>query len=180
MSALGTEGGNQHTKSVEIKRSQEQRDAWKERVDVGKIMSLMAEAAEGTRQVNPSQINAAALVLDRFIPRLSSTEVTERNELDSLRRGHLGSHPGAVSVGPYVATGASGSAGSGSERCARERHCHSARTYQGQRLRLIRLARCTHIQEVRVWRDRAVVLSGLTRSSPRFPPSRTIDPSFPA
>jgi len=73
-------------KGVESKRSADQRDAWKERVDIGKIMSLMAEAAEGTRQVNPSQINAAALVLDRFIPRLSSIVQTERNELDTLSR----------------------------------------------------------------------------------------------
>src|SRR5690348_17338501 len=86
MSALGTQGGNQHTKATETKRSAEQRDAWRERVDVGKLMHLMAEAAEGTRQVNPSQINAAALVLDRFIPRLSSTEITEVNELDKLSR----------------------------------------------------------------------------------------------
>lgn len=78
---------NHHTVAIEGKRSKEQRDAWRERVQIGQLMEdLIACYNDPTRPKSANQIKCAEIVLDRFVPRLSATEITEVNELDSLSR----------------------------------------------------------------------------------------------
>ena len=82
---------NQHTAAARDKRTQEQRDAWKEKVQIGALVSMLERHALGQakgrqKKVDPSRIKAAEVVLDRFVAKLSSTEITEVNELDTLTR----------------------------------------------------------------------------------------------
>ena len=77
---------NQYSKAVETKRSQRDRDAWKDKVDIGVLMRILSDGAIKGRPLKPTQIKAAEVVLDRLVPRLSATEITEVNELDSLSR----------------------------------------------------------------------------------------------
>lgn len=77
---------NQYSQAVETKRSQRDRDAWKDKVDIGVLMRILSDGAIKGRPLKPTQIKAAEVVLDRLVPRLSATEITEVNELDSLSR----------------------------------------------------------------------------------------------
>lgn len=82
---------NHHTVANQAKRSAEQRDAWRERVDIGNLMERLQAAAEGKegRELNAMQIKASEVLLDRLVPRLSATEITEVNELDTLSRDDI-------------------------------------------------------------------------------------------
>ena len=86
--------GNAHTAALKDKRSAEQRDAWKERVQIGALVSMLEKHALGEgkgrrKRIEPSRIKAAEVVLDRFVAKLSSTEITEVNELDTLSRDDI-------------------------------------------------------------------------------------------
>ena len=86
MSALGTAGANHHTQKRRIKRTEEQRENWADRVRVGKLMQMLEECAQGRVQLEGSQIKSIEVYLDRTLPRLSAVEQTEVNELDTLSR----------------------------------------------------------------------------------------------
>src|SRR5262245_6965964 len=82
-------GENQFSRRRRINRTKEQRDAWRERVQVGKLMQLLEDAGHGRVELSPNRIKSIEVVLDRLVPRLSSAEVVEPNELDSLSREEI-------------------------------------------------------------------------------------------
>lgn len=89
MSARGTAGGNQYTKRLSEKRAGEPRDAWKERVQVGKLMTLLDDMVTGRKRPNPTKIRGIEVLLDRLLPRLQATELTQVSDLDTLTRDEI-------------------------------------------------------------------------------------------
>jgi hypothetical protein len=77
---------NQHSKRQADKQAAEQREAWKDRIQPGKLLAKLEADMDGKVELSASQIKAAEVVLDRLVPRLSSIEQTEVNEMDSLSR----------------------------------------------------------------------------------------------
>jgi hypothetical protein len=82
-------GENQHTKRRANKQAAAQREAWKERIEPGKIMSRLLACHEGKVTLTPSEIKAGEVVLDRLMPRLSAVEETHADPLDSLSRDDI-------------------------------------------------------------------------------------------
>lgn len=68
---------------------QEPRDAWKERVQIGKVMTLLHDMVAGRKKPNASKIRAAEVILDRLLPRLQATELTQVSDLDTLTREEI-------------------------------------------------------------------------------------------
>ena len=77
---------NQHSKRKADKQATEQREAWKDRIQPGKLLAKLEAHMDGKVELSASQIKAAEVVLDRLVPRLSSIEQTEVNEMDALSR----------------------------------------------------------------------------------------------
>jgi hypothetical protein len=85
---VGHKGGNDRTQAVEAKRSQEQRDAWRERLDVGQIMRWLEDVRLGKiKDANPMRIKAAELTLDRLLPRLQAIECEFSRNTDQVLGG---------------------------------------------------------------------------------------------
>jgi hypothetical protein len=80
---------NQHTRRRANRNVKENRDDWKAKLKVSHLMNRLRECGEGRVQLEPTQIKSIEVLLDRVVPRLSSTEVTEVNEFDSLTRDDL-------------------------------------------------------------------------------------------
>ena len=89
MSAAGTKGRNQHMQARGDRRAKEGRDAWREQLKVSQLMKRLVDCGERRISLNPTQIKALEVVVDRLVPRLSSTEVVEANELDSMSREEI-------------------------------------------------------------------------------------------
>jgi len=98
MPAPGTKGRNQHTQARGDRRAKEGRDAWRAQLKVSQLMKRLVDCGEGRISLNPTQIKALEVVVDRLVPRLSSTEVVETNELDSLSREEILGRIGAILV----------------------------------------------------------------------------------
>ena len=75
---------NQRSKCKADKQAAEQREAWKDRIQPGKLLAKLEAHMDGKVELSASQIKAAEVVLDRLVPRLSSIEQTEVNEMDAL------------------------------------------------------------------------------------------------
>ena len=89
MSAAGTKGRNQYVQARADRRAKEGRDAWREQLRISQLMKRLVDCGEGRISLTPTQIKALEVVVDRLVPRLSSTEVVETNELDSLSRDEI-------------------------------------------------------------------------------------------
>jgi len=89
MSAAGTKGRNQHIQAKADRRAKEGRDAWREQLRISQLMKRLVDCGEGRISLNPTQIKALEVVVDRLVPRLSATEVAEVNDLDSLSREEI-------------------------------------------------------------------------------------------
>jgi len=81
----GHKGGNDRTLAVNAKRGQAQREAWKDRIQPGKLLAKLEAHTNGKIQLSPSQIKRPEVLLDRLVPRLSSIEQVDVNEMDALR-----------------------------------------------------------------------------------------------
>lgn len=80
---------DQHSKRQADKQAAEQREAWKDRIKPGKLLSKLEAHMDGKVELSASQIKAAEVVLDRLVPRPSSIEQAEVNEIDALSRKDL-------------------------------------------------------------------------------------------
>ncbi len=89
MSAPGTKGRNQHLQARGDRRAKEGRDAWREQLQISQLMKRLVDCGKGRISLNPTQIKALEVVVDRLVPRLSATGVVETNELDSLSREEI-------------------------------------------------------------------------------------------
>jgi hypothetical protein len=85
----GHKGGNDRTLAVNAKRGQAQREAWKDRIQPGKLLAKLEAHTNGKIQLSASQIKSAEVLLDRLVPRLSSIEQTDVNEMDALILGRI-------------------------------------------------------------------------------------------
>lgn len=80
---------NQHTRRRANRNVKENRDAWREKLKVSHLMNRLADCGDGKVELEPSQIKAIEILLDRVVPRLSAVEQTQVNELDQLNRAEI-------------------------------------------------------------------------------------------
>jgi len=78
---------NQHTRRRANRNVKENRNDWKAKLKVSHLMNRLADSGDGRVALEPTQIKAIEILLDRVVPRLSSVEQTQTNDLDALDRG---------------------------------------------------------------------------------------------
>jgi hypothetical protein len=77
---------NQHTRRRANRSVKENRDDWKAKLKVSHLMNRLSDCGDGRVALEPTQIKAIEILLDRVVPRLSAVEEKQVNEMHLLTR----------------------------------------------------------------------------------------------
>jgi hypothetical protein len=100
----GAESRSKHSNASIFRREEKDREAIRERIQVGMLVAQLEKASKGELELSATQVAAAKILLDKALPSLQAIETSTANQWDKMSEEEIGemvkalitSHPGLI------------------------------------------------------------------------------------